>query len=62
MIRPEIILWGFKPGHGGVLKLEPYTRAAYARRTKEGWTCGAYAKGDDPVGLRLLLAAKVGVA
>jgi hypothetical protein len=53
MARP-LVLWGFHPAHGNIpLKLEAYTKGALERRKREGWTCAAYAEGDDPVGLKL---------
>jgi hypothetical protein len=39
------------------MKLEDYSAAALKRRRGEGWTCGAYAAGDEPTGL-LLMAGK----
>jgi hypothetical protein len=54
-VRTELVLWGFHPSYGKVpLKLEAYSGAAMKRRQREGWTCGVYAKGDAPTGLRLL--------
>lgn len=53
--KKEIVLWGFHKAHGNIpLKLEEYSRSAQKRREREGWTCGAYAAGDEPVGLRLM--------
>jgi predicted RNA-binding protein len=55
-----LILWGFHPAHDNVpMRLEKYSRKAQERRQREGWTCAAYAEGDEPVGLALQ-AAKVG--
>jgi hypothetical protein len=52
--RQPLVLWGFHPSYGGIpLKLEPYTASAMKRRQREGWTCAAYAQGDEPTGLRL---------
>lgn len=52
--RQPLVLWGFHPSYGGIpLKLEPYTASAMKRRQREGWTCAAYAEGDEPTGLRL---------
>ena len=49
----DLILWGYKPGTSDVpIKLEPFSKAAQARREKDGWKTAAYAKGDEPTGLR----------
>lgn len=50
-----LILWGFHPSYcGGIpMRLEKYTRKAQERRQREGWTCAAYAEGDEPTGLAL---------
>lgn len=54
MPAKELVLWGFHRAHGNVpLKLEAYTASAAKRRTREGWTVGAYAKGEEPKGLAL---------
>jgi len=47
-----LVLWGFHPAHGNTpLKLDNYSAAEQRRREKEGWTCAAYAVGDEPTGL-----------
>ena len=52
--KKDLILWGFHPSHGNVpMRLEKYTRKAMERRQSEGWTCAAYAEGDEPTGLAL---------
>jgi hypothetical protein len=43
----QTILWGIPPWGGPALKVEAGSRAAYDRRTREGWT-----------GLRLLPAGR----
>lgn len=52
MSKKALVLWGFHPAHENVpIKLEDYSRTAMERRKKEGWTCGAYAEGEEPTGL-----------
>jgi hypothetical protein len=53
----KLVLWGWHPAHGAeCLKLADYSPAEERRRTAEGWTCGAYAEGDAPEGLRAQVA------
>ena len=54
---PELILWGYHPAYGPApIKLCEWSRKAQDERTAQGFLCGAYAKGDDPTGLRLQVA------
>ncbi|MCB0247462.1 MAG: PLxRFG domain-containing protein [Anaerolineae bacterium] len=49
----DLILWGYKPGTSDVpIKLGPFSKAEQSRREKDGWKTAAYAKGDEPTGLR----------
>jgi hypothetical protein len=51
--KADLILWGYKPGTSDVpIKLGPFSKAAQSRRKKDGWKTAAYAKGDEPTGLR----------
>jgi hypothetical protein len=57
MSAPRFVLWGFLPGKipapikitGGNLR---QCHGEQTRRIGEGWTCGIYAPGDAPTGLR----------
>ncbi len=49
----DLILWGYKPGTSDApIKLGPFSKAEQSRREKDGWKTAAYAKGDEPTGLR----------
>ena len=57
--RKELTLWGYnpKPSYGhltGPIRLAEYrSQKQQDEYNKEGWITGVYAKGDEPVGLKL---------
>lgn len=49
----DLILWGYKPGTADEpIKLGQFSKGEQARREKDGWKTVAYAKGDEPTGLK----------